>query len=314
MFTRKILTCLLLVSTGCHPPPSPAPAALEPGLVNGTAALTEACSLANVYPRDAGTPGAREAAEYLLARLQTIDIQSSIDLFEDACPGGTATFRNVIGIIPGRQGATDWIVLGSHYDTKAGISAPFEGANDSASSSGLLLELARLIRAGAPLPFNTMVAFFDGEECQKRYGPHDGIHGSRHLARTLLADGRAPLVRAVIILDMVGDRDLSVTLPRNGTPALLSAAFRAAAAEGVRDKFSLYPSDMLDDHQPFLECGMPAVDIIDFEYGSAPGKNDYWHTPADTTDKLSAGSLATVGRVTVRMLNDLAAEYVKIHR
>jgi glutaminyl-peptide cyclotransferase len=152
------------------------------------------------------------------------------------------------------------------------------------------------------------VAFFDGEECRRHYGPQDGLHGSRRLAKTLLDDGRALNVRAVIVLDMVGDKNLQLTLPRNGTPRLLTAVFRAAEADGARDKFSLYATEILDDHQPFFEAGMPAVDIIDYEFGSAPGKNDYWHTPADTLDKLSAASLTVVGRVVVRMLNDLAAE------
>ena len=274
-------------------------------------AFEEARALAAIRPRDAGTPGAQKAAEHLLERLQAMGIQASPDVFEEQCPDGSMVFRNVIGVIPmvrfGNETRTGegWVVLGSHYDTKAGIGEPFAGANDSASSSGLLLELARLIKTGSPRPFNVLIAFFDGEECRLRYGPRDGLHGSRRLAKTLQDDGRSAHVRAVIILDMVGDKDLRITLPRNGTPRLMSMVFRAAATEGVRDKFSLFSAEMVDDHLPFLRAGMPAVDIIDFEFGSAPGKNDYWHTPADTMDKLSANSLTIVGRVVVRMLNDL---------
>jgi Zn-dependent M28 family amino/carboxypeptidase len=85
-------------------------------------------------------------------------------------------------------------------------------------------------------------------------------------------------------------------------------AFKAAEEEGIRQRFSLFPGGILDDHQPFLDAGIPAVDLIDFQYGSAPGLNDYWHTEADTMDKLSAESLGRVARVTVRMLNALARE------
>ncbi len=300
--------CLLIGAVSCRPTGAPAPASLDPAQVGGDAALAEARALVAIHPRDAGTPGAEKAAEHLLARLQALGIRAEMDAFEDACHGGPAVFRNVTGVIPGRVDAAGWVVLGSHYDTKAGIPAPFEGANDSASSSGLLLELTRLIRAGGPPPFHVLIAFFDGEECRVEYGPRDGLHGSRRLAGLLRKDGRAAAVRAVIVLDMVGDRELSVTLPRNGTPALLTAVFRAAEAEGVRNKFALHTGDLLDDHQPFLDAGMPAVDIIDFRYGSAPGRNDYWHTPADTMDKLDALSLTTVGRVVVRILNGLAAE------
>lgn len=302
---------ILIGLTGCRPAASPMPNPLDPGRLDGDMALEEARSLAAIRPRDAGTPGAQKAAEHLMKRLQAMDIQASLDVFEETCFDGSMVFRNVIGVIPmvcsgnGGQAGQDWVVLGSHYDTKAGIGEPFEGANDSASSSGLLLVLARLIKTGSPHPFNVLIAFFDGEECRIRYGPRDGLHGSRRLAKTLQNDGRSAHVRAVIILDMVGDKDLRITLPRNGTPRLMSMVFRAAETEGVRDKFSLFSAEMVDDHLPFLRAGMPAVDIIDFEYGSAPGKNDYWHTPADTMDKLSAKSLTTVGRVVIRMLNDL---------
>jgi glutaminyl-peptide cyclotransferase len=321
---------LLLGSPGCRPPAKPAAAGLNPDQVSGSNALAEVQALASIRPRVAGTPGARQAAEHLAARLKALGIETTLDVFEDKCPGGPATFRNVLGVFPAQPPETGWgerlwqklsssadqpagsgrgwVVLGAHYDTKSGISATFEGANDAASGAGLILELARLIKAGGALPFNVLVAFFDGEECRRHYGPQDGLHGSRRLAKTLLDDGRALNVRAVIVLDMVGDKNLQLTLPRNGTPRLLTAVFRAAEADGARDKFSLYATEILDDHQPFFEAGMPAVDIIDYEFGSAPGKNDYWHTPADTLDKLSAASLTVVGRVVVRMLNDLAAE------
>ena len=174
--------------------------------------------------------------------------------------------------------------------------------------SGLLLELARVLQMAGPLPVNIGIAFFDGEECRQNYAAHDGLHGSVHAARALRLNRRADQVRAVIILDMIGDKDLKVTVPRNSTPDLAVRVFRAAEAEKVRDKFALMAGSLLDDHYPFLEAGMPAVDLIDFEYGSAPGRNDYWHTSQDTLDKLSAESLGIVGRVVIRMLNDLMLE------
>jgi len=188
------------------------------------------------------------------------------------------------------------------------LGAGFEGANDSASSSGLLLELVRVLQAAGPLPVNIGIAFFDGEECRHSYTARDGLHGSRHAARALCLNRRMDQVRAVIILDMIGDSNLTVTIPRNCTPDLATRVFRAAAAEKVRNKFSLMAGALLDDHQPFLEAGMPSVVLIDFEYGSAPGRNDYWHTPQDTLDKLSAKSLGIIGRVVIRMLNDLMME------
>jgi glutaminyl-peptide cyclotransferase len=150
-----------------------------------------------------------------------------------------------------------------------------------------------------------MFAFFDGEECISRYEKNDGLHGSRRLAEQLVKDGRSAKVRAVIILDMVGDRDLNITIPHNSALSLVSALFAAAEKEGTREKFTLWMTQILDDHTPFLSAGMPAIYIIDFEYGSARGQNDYWHTPQDTVDKLSVQSLGIVGRTVLRLLDDL---------
>jgi glutaminyl-peptide cyclotransferase len=312
-----VLTGFLLVASGCRPAPSPKRPAfkpLAPRVLDADNALAEARALVALGPRDAGTPGARQAAGHLLVRLQAVGVQSTLDAFTDETPDGKTTFWNVMGVIPadGRWAAkAPWIFLGSHFDTKSGLGGGFEGANDSASSSGLLLELARILQAAGPLPVNIGIAFFDGEECRHSYTTRDGLHGSRHAARALCLNRRVDQVRAVIILDMIGDKDLTVTIPRNGTSDLVVRVFRAAEAEKVRDKFALMGGALLDDHQPFLDASMPAVDLIDFEYGSAPGRNDYWHTPQDTLAKLSAESLGVVGRVVIRVLNDLMMEEAK---
>lgn len=300
----------LALALGCGRPPAaeqaPPPAVpAEPVAISGAAALEEVRAFLEVGPRDAGTPGAERAATYLAERLRALGVAAEIQEFREPSPLGPETvFRNVLGRIPGRTGRI--VLLGSHYDTKAGI-PDFAGANDSGSSTGLLLELARAFAAGAPPELEIRLAFFDGEESQIEYGPADGFHGSRHLARTMAADGSLSNVAAMILLDMVGDRDLTLTIPRNSTPWLVSLAFAAARAEGVRDRFQLYPYAIGDDHVAFFERGVPAIDLIDFAFGSAPGLNDYWHTPADTLDKLSAESLGIVGRVVARMVAELPA-------
>ena len=115
-------------------------------------------------------------------------------------------------------------------------------------------------------------------------------------------------LRAVIVLDMIGDKDLSITLPRNSDPALLTMVFDAAREEDARYQFELFPGAIGDDHVPFLEAGIPAIDIIDFFYGSRPRRNDYWHTGEDNMEKISAASLQTVGRVALRVINRLMDE------
>jgi len=306
---RRAAVALVLLSAGaCRrgergaPGPGPAPRG-EPAAFRGASAWAEVEAFVALGPRHAGTPGAAEAAAYLAERLRAAGLEPLIDTFEDRAPGGAAVFRNVHAELTGRERGT--IVLASHYDTKTGIGEDFAGANDSGSSTGLLLALAAHLRARGPHRYDILFAFFDGEECRERYGPHDGLHGSRRLARTLVRNGRAAAVAAVIVIDMVGDRDLTLTLPRNGTPRLTTLAFDCARRLGVRDRLSLARGEILDDHVPFLEAGMPAVDLIDFEYGSRPGLNDYWHTPEDTLDKLSAQSLETVGRLVLCMVDDL---------
>ena len=110
----------------------------------------------------------------------------------------------------------------------------------------------------------------------------------------------------MILLDMVGDANLTITLPADTTPALARLVFDVSAAQGTRSHFGFAPSNMVDDHVPFQNEGVPAVDLIDFSYGSRPGWNDYWHTPKDTLDKLSPASLQIIGRVTLEMVNRLA--------
>ncbi len=271
--------------------------------VSGERALAEVRALVGLGLRDSGTPGAERAANHLLERFREMGVEAEIQEFREASPKGEIAFRNVIGRIPGESERI--VLFGSHYDTKAGMPEGFEGANDSGSSTGLLLEMARVLAQTAPHAMEIWFVHFDGEECMKEYGPNDGLHGSKHLARTMEEDGSLGRIAAMILLDMVGDRDLTITIPRNSTPWLISLAFETARAEGVRRYFQLYSGHILDDHVPFLERGVPAVNLIDFHYGSAPGRNDYWHAVEDTMDKLSAESLEIVGRVAVRMAEEI---------
>ena len=266
--------------------------------------MEEVRELVAIGSRDAGSEGAARAARHLQDHLRLHGVAERVEEFTNQTPHGETVFRNVVGEIPGEGPLL--IILGSHYDTKSGIPG-FEGANDSGSSCGVLLELARVLASGPKPKATIRFVFFDGEECMKSYGPTDGLQGSTYHARRLVRTGRAQDVWALILLDMVGDKDLSITLPRNGSPFLLQAVLQSAHEENVRDKFSLHPFGVGDDHVPFLDVGIPAVDLIDFAFGSAPGLNDYWHTAEDRMDKISAESLDVVGRVTLRTINKLLA-------
>ena len=275
----------------------------ESSAFDGVKALAETEALVAIRPRDAGTAGARRAAVHLEGKLKALGLKTSIDTFSEETPSGNLFFNNVLGRLPGKTKRL--IVLGSHFDTKAGISPDFQGANDSGSSSGVLLELARVLSEKAPMETEFLFAFFDGEECRVEYGPTDGLHGSRRLAQQLFDSGGAEVVEAVIILDMIGDRNLNVTVPRNSSRELVKELFFAAHQQGVRSVFSLGKGSILDDHVPFLLAGMPAMDVIDFSYGSAPGLNDYWHTIDDSMDKLSSDSMQMIGDTVLQMIENI---------
>jgi len=305
----KVLPFILAASllAGCGDPAAPAqpesrPAALAFTAAQATNALAHVTAFVTACtPRDAGTPGAERAALWLHERLRAQGLDATVDRFTEPTPRGPREFRNVLATIPGTGDA--WIVLLSHFDTMSGIGERFQGANDGGSSTGLLLELAAALRAAGPLNANILCGFMDGEECMLGYSDRDGFHGSKRLARAMKRDGKK--IKAVILMDMVGDRDLKITIPRNGTPALRVLALEAAEATGDRDRIGLFDGVIYDDHQAFLELGYPAVDLIDFHFGSRPGENDYWHTLQDSLDKLSADSLLTTGRIVMEMIQRL---------
>jgi glutaminyl-peptide cyclotransferase len=220
-------------------------------------------------------------------------------------PEGEKTLRNVLGRIPGK---TDrWIILGSHFDTMPGIKN-FQGANDSGSSTGVLLELARqLAEAGLTPEVGIVFAFFDGEEGIAGYGPGDGLHGSRHMAANLVRSGEVHKIEAMVLLDMVGDKDLHFTIPANSSRGLVKEVLTAAHATGHRDRFSLSRGTVItDDHVPFLDVGIPAIDLIDFRFGSEPGLNAYWHTEADSLENIGEESLGIMGEIVLQLLKTMA--------
>ena len=296
---------LALFFTSCSPANPLPPFPPEFTEASGEYALNTVRFFCEQHPsRDSGTPEALAAAQRIASLLtipnatNSITTNPRVETFSDETPKGPLFFHNVLSELPARNPRAPWVVLVSHYDTKSGI-PNFTGANDGASSTALLIVLHAML-AHHERPFNFLFAFLDGEECQVEYGPRDGLHGSRHLAQQLKSIGRD--VRAVVVLDMIGDADLHVKIPFNCTPGLRARALAASSKAGTRDHFSLSRDGMLDDHVPFLELGFPALNFIDFNYGP---ENSYWHTSEDTPDKLSANSFLVVGRTVLQLIADL---------
>ena len=242
-----------------------------------------------VGPRFSGSPGAERTAEWIRARIGETGRKAELDVFTDQTPLGPVTFRNVVLDIPGET--ESFIVIGAHYDTKYfPPDVSFQGANDGASGVAALLALIRSLDQAKP-KLGLRFIFFDGEEARFSYGPSDGLHGSRHAVEMLRRAGELARCRAMILLDMVGDRNLCLSLPADTPPFLAETARTAARRLGFRGLMMASSSVMMDDHVPFQSVGIPAIDLIDFHYG--PG-NGYWHTSEDTLDKISAESIRTV--------------------
>ena len=254
----------------------------------------------NHTPRDSGTTRSQLASNFLLDAASAAGADVRRDMFLAKTPKGERRFTNLVASFK-RNPDAPWVVLVSHYDTKTGVNCP--GANDGASTSGLLVALAGVLCTNRTYNDNVMLIWTDGEECMNAYVEDDGLWGSRHAAKSLKESGVK--VKAVICLDMLGDKDLHVSIPKNSSPALSKIALAAAKKTGVADKVSRIDLLVKDDHVPFFEAGFKSIDLIDFEYGSAPGRNDYWHTDKDTIDKISEESLLASGKLVVGMLNIL---------
>lgn len=285
--------CLALA--GCSPNPS---AELRPQLFDGNRAYRHVEKLVGYGPRPAGSTALGSSATYIASQFQEFGLTTEEQVFQARTPRGTIQFRNLVAKTTGRGGPGQVIVLGAHYDTKFMEQFRFVGANDGGSGVGVLLEMAR-IAGNQP---NLWFVVFDGEEAVVEYTAQDGLWGSRFFVEDLKGRKQVDWIKAFVLLDMVGDAQLNITIPGNSTPALTQRVFDAARLMGYRDRFGYREGAMIDDHVPFLKAGIPAVDLIDFEYGSAPGLNDYWHTAQDTLDKVGPRSLEAVGRTTLRLI------------
>lgn len=253
----------------------------------------------NCTPRDAGTIRGVLASNWLLDNISRNGVDVKRDRFSVITPKGRRTMANLSCRFVTNPD-DEWVVVVSHYDTKPSVACP--GANDGASTTGLLMALARIVAERGLPRGNLMLIWTDGEECMNSYSANDGLWGSKRAVDVLKESGLK--VRAAICVDMLGDKDLDICIPANGDNTLSSIACHAARRANLGPCFRGRIREVVkDDHTAFLTAGWRAIDLIDFNYGSAHGLNDYWHTPEDTVDKISTESLYKSGRLLVELLN-----------
>ncbi len=304
-----LTTCLAIVilmfnafyQAGCQPtspPPAvtslptarftltaaPVPSATAaPKTFDGAAAYQDVLTQMNFGPRIPDSSAHQQTVAWMMAELKKADWSGEIQ-------NGSAMGHAFQNVVAKRGAGKPWLILGAHFDSRifadqdpdpAKRSQPVPGADDGASGVAVLLELARVLPEN--LKSQVWLVFFDAEDQGEIQG-WDWLLGSKYFADSLTS---AP--DAVVVLDMIGDADLNIYQERNSTPALVKAIWDEAAQAGYAKQFiPQLKFSMLDDHTPFLQRGFPAVDVIDFNY-------PYWHTTADTADKVSPGSLKAVG-------------------
>lgn len=253
-------------------------------------------------PRPAGSAAIAQCRQYILDELKKAGIAAREDAFDAQTPLGRVRMVNVIATLPGRR--PERIALGTHYDTKLERRFRFVGASDGASSTAAVLELGRVLK-GRQNELTIELIFFDGEEAVRtEWEGTDNTYGSRHYVDAAKRAGTLSTLRALVLLDMIGDRNLNIKREANSTQWLNDIIWASARRLGynrefVDDDFAIGG----DDHFPFLAAGVPAVDIIDFDYPA-------WHTAQDDLDHVSARSLQVVGDVVLDALPQIERRVV----
>ena len=266
--------------------------------IDGAKAMDYVRQVVNFGPRYMNSPGHKKTEEFLRAHLKGDDLEE--DRFTASTPAGSLAMVNFIAKFPGTKNGI--VVLAGHYDTLYGRN-DFVGANDAASDTGLLLAIADYLRAQKKREsYSIWLVWLDGEEAIKQWSDTDSVYGARHLADKWQKDGTAKNIKAFLLADMIGDKDLNIDRDQNSTPWLEDVVGQAAARLGYQSHFFQRLNAVEDDHLPFARIGVPVADLIDFSYGY---NNVFWHSSQDTLDKLSPQSLQVVGDVmleTARLL------------
>jgi glutaminyl-peptide cyclotransferase len=249
-------------------------------------------------PRPSGSAALNTCRQYIVSELRKIGIEPRQQMFVPRTPIGEISMINIIGTIPGRR--PERIVFASHYDTKRAPDFRFVGASDGASSTAALIELGRVLK-GRQNEFTIELLFLDGEEAVNwEWRDPDNTYGSRYYVEAARQANTLKTIKALVLLDMIGDRNLVIERDATSTPWLVDIIWNASARLGHRGVFTNTIGAFEDDHVPFLNAGVPAVDIIDLNnYAS------YWHTAQDDLEHVSEKSLKIVGDVVLAALPEI---------
>ena len=251
-------------------------------------------------PRYMGSENHKKLERYILDHLKGDQVED--DAFTADTVEGKFPVRNIIAKFPGTKDGI--IVILGHYDTVYPLrDSGFVGANDGGSSTAILLEYANQLRGKMRDGYSVWLVWTDGEEAVRQWTNTDSVYGARHLAEKWEKDGTLKKIKALMVMDMIGDADLDIVRDTKGAPWLLDLIYAAAERGGYQSHFYAQQGPIEDDHVPFVNRGVPCADVIDLDYGY---NNVFWHSPQDTMDKLSPKSLEIVGDTileTIHMLD-----------
>lgn len=255
-------------------------------------------------PRYMGSENHKKLERYILDHLKGDQVED--DAFTADTVEGKFPVRNIIAKFPGTKDGV--IVILGHYDTVYPLrNSGFVGANDGGSSTAILLEYANQLRGGGAGKkrdgYSVWLVWTDGEEAVRQWTNTDSVYGARHLAEKWEKDGTLKKIKALMVMDMIGDAELDIVRDSNSTPWLLDLIYAAAERLGYQSHFYAGQGPIEDDHLPFVKRGVPSADVIDLDYGY---NNVFHHSPQDTMDKLNPKSLEIVGDTileTIHMLD-----------
>lgn len=288
---------------GSAPTIAQADQALPPertGGFDGKRAYDQVAKQVSFGPRSPGSPAIAKLQDYLETELKSYGCAVETDSFSADTPDGRVPMINILVKIPGEKPGI--ILLGTHYDTKK--MENFVGADDGGSSTGVMLELARLLCKQPPGKYAVWIAFFDAEEAfNLQWKDPDHTYGSRQMAAKMAQSGDLPKIKAFILADLVGGRTPHFRRDSGSTKWLTDLVWSVAAKLGYGSIFLNEPFDIGgDDHISFTQRNVPAVDIIDLD---AEHDVPYWHTPQDTLDKISPKTLAIAGHTILESMKEL---------
>lgn len=269
--------------------------------VNSQRAWTYVKDFVAIGSRKPGSAGHQKAVDFIHSKLKQIGVDAEDDKFTATTSRGQFALDNVIAKIPGTKDGI--IVLASHFETNYWLPDKFVGANDGGSTTGLLLELANELKpkaGGKREGYSVWLVFDDGEESfQQEWNDNDALWGTRHLAQKWQQDGTLKKIKALFVLDMIGDKDLDIQRDTNSAPWLEDLLYSAASKLGYQSHFFATQTTVDDDHMPFQKLGVPVADVIDINYGY---NNAFHHTLEDTMDKLSPKSLEIAGNTVLQAI------------